>query len=571
MIFMCAQPDSVYLRWQLEVLLFNLKRLSVAREDIHILIGYDPTRGLNPLYTRPSDPLFDSACFYFYEDTRTNKTYEPTIRPHIIKKHFLKHPDLNNQCIFYHDADIIFREIPDFSAMTNDDCWYVSDTLTYTSADAIKKAGKIVLEEMCFVLKIPVHLVEQNSIHSGGAQYLMKGLTYEYWDKIEYDSLKLYLHLKKNKDRYVQLFAEQTLKSKDDYDSVIEWCSDMWAVLWNAFDAGFKVKVSKELDFCWPKDELKKWHEVKIFHNAGLDKHESWEYFFKGDYINTFPFNVSLDNVRKDKCTYMYVKEIENYKESKKIDLRDVTFLIPVRIDSGDRLLNVITTTSYLFKHFKTNIILTEADKEQKIDLKKLPPNVEYTFIYDTNRWFHRTKYNNYMVEKVKTPIIVLHDVDVIINPDQLLQAANAIRNGEAKISLPFDGCFKMCRSKTQIDLFRKQLDVKILETEESFIAREKACGGCVMIDKATFIECGKENESFYKWGPEDIERVRRMEIMGYKAKWIDDGHLYHLQHEVFENSEYTSDEEYAELMKIQLNIIGMTKQELKEHILLWK
>ena len=40
-----------------------------------------------------------------------------------------------------------------------------------------------------------------------------------------------------------------------------------------------------------------------------------------------------------------------------KIDLSQATFIIPIRIESPDRLRNVVTTTAFLMENFNTNII----------------------------------------------------------------------------------------------------------------------------------------------------------------------------------------------------------------------
>ena len=41
-----------------------------------------------------------------------------------------------------------------------------------------------------------------------------------------------------------------------------------------------------------------------------------------------------------------------------KTDLSQATFIIPIRIESTDRLRNVVTTTAFLMENFDTNIII---------------------------------------------------------------------------------------------------------------------------------------------------------------------------------------------------------------------
>ena len=43
-------------------------------------------------------------------------------------------------------------------------------------------------------------------------------------------------------------------------------------------------------------------------------------------------------------------------------ELSDVTFLIPTRLDSIDRLVNLKATIEFILEHFDTNIYILEAD-----------------------------------------------------------------------------------------------------------------------------------------------------------------------------------------------------------------
>ena len=85
----------------------------------------------------------------------------------------------------------------------------------------------------------------------------------------------------------------------------------MWAVFWNGLYFNHKIKIHKDLDFCWATDEIKRWYDTYIFHNAGIDgnnKNES--YFSKIKYQNS-PFNQDI-KVSPDNCTYKYLQEIKD-------------------------------------------------------------------------------------------------------------------------------------------------------------------------------------------------------------------------------------------------------------------
>ncbi|MDB5141105.1 MAG: Uncharacterized protein JWR12_3021 [Mucilaginibacter sp.] len=570
MIFLSAQPDTLYSKWQLEVQLFNFKKHGIDPVEIHVLIGYDPAAGINSKFCELFETHRDYASFFIYEDNRSNKSYVSSIRPHIIKQHFLENPFLNDTCVFYHDSDIIFRELPDFKTMCIGEHWQLSDTRHYIGAEWIKKTGRNVLEEMCLVTGKNQRLIEQNDLNSGGAQYLMKNVNYQFWHMVERDCQRLYDHLQLHQARYAKIYMEETGNDENDYKGVLAWCADMWAVLWNAFELGYKTQINSQLDFCWPKDELTCWDKTSILHNAGLDEKDAHNYFYKGDFKNTTPYQISLDYVLKDSCSQKYVEAIQESRAVFKRDLSDVTFLIPIRIDTNDRLQNLYTIINYIDRNFKTNIILLEADKKEVVDKTLLPSIVRSIFIKDDDYWFHRTKYNNQMIKEAKTSIIALYDADVIVEVNEIWNAVKLLRNNVCKIALPYDGTFISVYNRDQINIFAKNLDIKVLKAPGiSIINKHTSCGGAVFVNKSMYIQCGMENEKFHKWGPEDIERVRRLEILGHPFVKTE-GKLYHLDHEITANSGYTSTEEYLELMRVHLNVIQMDELELKSHIEKW-
>jgi len=568
MIFMSAQPDTLYMKWQLEVLLVNLKSLGVKKDQIHILISYDPMHGLSTLFRDLRKRYEEIALFFAYPDTRMDRNYQPSIRPHIIKKHFLQHRRLENETIFYHDADIIFRTLPDFDSLMHDDVWYVSDTTNYISARSIiKNAGRKVLEEMCELIGADQKKIEDASVNSGGAQYLIKNSSYQFWDKVESDSNLLHAFLTENEKRFEAQFVAATKSDAASYVGVIAWCADMWAVLWNAIHANYKVSIAKELDFCWPKDPLQKWDEVKIFHNAGLDTPDASRYFYKGDFFNSTPFNLSFSYVAQDTCSIKYVEAIKEAKEFRKIDLMDVTFLIPVRIDSPERLDNLIISTSFILENFKTNMIVLEADVYRKVPENALSDQIKYVFCTDEVRDLYRTKYNNDMIRMAESPIIALYDVDIIVEPEQLLEAAGHIRSGRAKIALPYDGRFISIDSAAKKQAFLKTLDIGILKSAEEKCTCGSACGGAILLDTAVYKNSGMDNEVFLKWGPEDIERLRRLKILGYPAIRVE-GLMYHLYHPPYINSGYRTAEEKIDMLGNYVAMANKTRYEMEEYLM---
>ena len=110
-----------------------------------------------------------------------------------------------------------------------------------------------------------------------------------------------------------------------------------------------------------------------------------------------------------------------------KSDLSQATFIIPVRIESPDRLRNVVTTTAFLMENFDTNIIIKEVDKEPVFQRDALPlietsaeveniwENFNYIFEESDEPLFHRQRILNEMIMEADTDIVVNYDADAIL------------------------------------------------------------------------------------------------------------------------------------------------------------
>jgi predicted 3-demethylubiquinone-9 3-methyltransferase (glyoxalase superfamily) len=289
-----AQPDCDYYIWQLEVQCNNFKKYDLEKNML-ILIGYDKEKGIN--INAKNFALKTNAKVFFIADTRIDKTYIPSIRPHIIKK-FYKQNNIK-ESIFYHDSDIIFLSKPNFDQMLNkSNMVLLSDTISYIGGNYVKSKSEKLLDEMCDIVGIDIEVVLANEINSGGAQYLFNTvLDFEFWNKVEIDSTELYKLMQNTSHIYT---PEHPIQS---------WCADMWGVLWNIWLRGIETKICDELTFCFATDKIKDKENVPIFHNAGVT-FDMKNFFFKGNYIDKSPYDVDHSYVDKKYCSYLYVQEI---------------------------------------------------------------------------------------------------------------------------------------------------------------------------------------------------------------------------------------------------------------------
>lgn len=194
------------------------------------------------------------ACFFTYTDTRISKKYPSSLRPHLITKHLKKYSSLENEMLFYHDSDVLFREKPDWRDLTNDNIWYVSDTRSYLDSAYVKRnIGNAGFKEMCNVIGIKPEIVEAEDSNAGGAQYLIKQSSSAFWKEVETHCENLFLYL-------TNLLKIQRNNAANDMQI---WCADMWVLWWNALLHGKIFKIDKSLDFCWANSPKKDFYKGK--------------------------------------------------------------------------------------------------------------------------------------------------------------------------------------------------------------------------------------------------------------------------------------------------------------------
>lgn len=223
------------------------------------------------------------------------------------------------------------------------------------------------------------------------------------------------------------------------------------------------------------------------------------------------------------------------YDCTKKYDLSDVTFLIPLRIDSIARKNNLDILISLLCRDFIANIIILEADIKRLYYYDLNTNNIEYHFIVDTNPIFHRTKYINKLLDLAKTKFVGIWDTDAIVFPDQIFTSIKILRSTQNVMVFPYDGRFyRLDRSLT--NLFGELKDFTLLQNIAGglpLMFGYHSVGGAFFVKKKIYIEAGGENENFYGWGPEDLERVKRLEILNFPIHRVH-GKMFHLWHPIF-------------------------------------
>lgn len=241
------------------------------------------------------------------------------------------------------------------------------------------------------------------------------------------------------------------------------------------------------------------------------------------------------------------------------------TFIMPFRIDSNERKRNLEFVLHWLCP-LGAHILLLEADNVPRIESKSLDEHIEYEFIKDDNPIFHRTHYINQLLHKAQSEIVSIWDTDIITSYGQIEEAINNIRAG-AIISYPYNGEFIMLTRQLSEELIKRKKLEYVINQRLLPIFRRPFCGGAFFVNRNLYLSNGGENEHFTGWGPEDAERLRRVQIMGYQVKWTEKGKAYHLFHPRKENSRFFDENAAIEMRKELVKVCCMNREELYEYI----
>jgi hypothetical protein len=231
-----------------------------------------------------------------------------------------------------------------------------------------------------------------------------------------------------------------------------------------------------------------------------------------------------------------------------KINLSEATFIIPIRIESPDRLRNVVTTTAFLMENFDTNIIIKEVDNEPVFQRDALPlleeildfniwENFNYIFERSDDPLFHRQRVLNEMIMEADTHIVVNYDCDAILPLESYELAYKGIMDGVYDIVYPYgSGEYQKQVAATDVTVsqFLETGDYEFLDAVSNISTSD--FGWAQFFKRSTYIQGGMENENFKAYAPEDKERYYRFVTLGYSVGRLNN-YVYHLEHARGENS----------------------------------
>ncbi len=242
----------------------------------------------------------------------------------------------------------------------------------------------------------------------------------------------------------------------------------------------------------------------------------------------------------------------------KRFDLQKCTFIIPLRIETADRMRNILTTLIYLTRNFNSKVIVKEVDKESVYEREVLPllkqalesemlSCIHHIFEKSDDFTFHRTKILNDMLWMVDTPVVCNYDSDIILPLESYINATNMISKGwvhpdveggePVKVVYPYG--FGTYQLQCHVDDEHVTDFINSGFNFEAFNGRlrewDAKYGFCQFFDTEEYKKLGGENENFIAYGYEDDERYYRFNLLSSVARITEQ--VFHLEHGRTKNS----------------------------------
>jgi hypothetical protein len=176
------------------------------------------------------------------------------------------------------------------------------------------------------------------------------------------------------------------------------------------------------------------------------------DYFLSNYYIyrNRYLYNsINICNMNLDNNTG-------------KIDLKDVTFLLPVKITSPEDQRNLKMVVEYLMKSFNTYIIILETDTSRKVTITA-NNEIKYRFVFSSIGFKPNIKANK-ILRLIKTPILSIWEFNSIVSPFSIIDTCSQLRNYNVSLGFPYSNKIYFCDDIITY-LFKKTINYSIFLT----------------------------------------------------------------------------------------------------------
>lgn len=217
-------------------------------------------------------------------------------------------------------------------------------------------------------------------------------------------------------------------------------------------------------------------------------------------------------------------------------DLREATFVIPLRVDSEDRIIDLHLLIEYLLSYYKTNILIIEDDKQPIYEQQNIYTSyypIKYIF-NENHGLFSMAKVQNIGVKEANTPVIICHAADVLLQDiNKYCIMVDLLNKDRFDLIYPFEYFLSLTRERSDVIRLTRKIEFK---PSDYYIPPcplspdNLSCGAVIGYRKDSFFPFGGWHEGFIGWGKEDPELFWRFMKLGAKIKRLS-GNVLHLEH----------------------------------------
>ena len=229
--------------------------------------------------------------------------------------------------------------------------------------------------------------------------------------------------------------------------------------------------------------------------------------------------------------------------------MKDLTFIIPTRIETEDRLRNIISSVSYLLRHLPAKVIVKEVAPQSTFKFRAIPEIKKYadisnlTHIYEhtDEPLFCKSKVLNDLIVAADTKFVANYDADCILPLTSYHQAYAILAGDKADVVYPYGCGIYQWKAEYNMQVYQEfvsTLDYRVLDKRKSL--SNSTIGWTQFVNRQKYIDSYMMNENFVSWGCEDDEFYFRMSTLGNRIARVED-YVYHLEHSRTENSWFSN------------------------------
>lgn len=259
--------------------------------------------------------------------------------------------------------------------------------------------------------------------------------------------------------------------------------------------------------------------------------------------------------------------------ETNLISLRGLELIITYRGASQDRRDNLRGVLRHLNRTYSDyQIWLLEADATPTFNWAELgDPKIRHVFVHDTGP-FPKARLVNLGALMAKSPIICMHDADMIANPHYMRGAINALMDQDNSDALcPFTRVLNVSGNRRQSFIESGEFDefAPFLTSDlpdEMSVLYVSTPGAINFFKRTDFIRVGGLDPGFVGWGGEDDELILRAARLGVRWHSFSDPEatLFHLNHDSASRAQLLEEELTAKNRQMALRTREIPIEELE-------